>query len=314
MIDDESGQSDDAADDWNSLWPHLVGGGVVPDGDPRLKALDALGVVVRDPIRGWAVAGDLNEVVAESVRRTGTLVGLLSTAADLNSGDAGARVIATNEEATTLIAGATKRAKNLIWTAHPTDRRAEVLKRSLDRDVETLKKGVRYRTIYCDTARTRPGEVAWATAASAHGAEVRTATPPFTKCVFVDDDFAVIQDPEDDVNAPEYMHRGGILVTNPLIIKTLKRSYERDWDLARRWMDEALHALSDDFPNDRQLSIITWLIDGVQPATIAKRLNISQRTYDNERSTIFSAMGVKSHAGLGYYWNNLERNREAGAT
>ncbi|WHM36287.1 hypothetical protein [Streptomyces sp. BPTC-684] len=288
-----------------ALRARLDKGDLADAGEPGLDELVSLGLARLEPIHGRYMGSDLHGAIAEAADRMSRLSTILAAAEreSTQSGDGGIRWVPRNDLATTFISQACESATSYVWTSHPTDRRADMLAASVLRDVRMIEQGVELRTIYPDTARTRPGEIAWATAVSEAGGEVRTDEPPFMRMVAIDGDAVVVEDPAHD-DSDDTALRPAYIVTHRGMVEILERAYLRQWDAADPWMGGALRRRDGTFTTRRQRKIMNYLRDGHKAVWIQKKLVISPSTYQNEISKLYKGSGMDSLFALGYWWHS----------
>lgn len=286
-------------------------GGLVKDGESGLDELMILSLARRDPIHGQYMNGDLPSAISDMADRMGRLAALLRAGEeeDRQHSRGGIRWVPTNNHATAVLSAACETVASYVWTCHPTDRNADVLASSVTRDLGLLERGVQMRTIYPDTARTRPAETAWAAAVSEAGAEVRTDVPPFMRMVIVGGDehgrgaVAVVEDPE-HTDASGTQPRPAYIVTSAVMIKVLEHAYSRQWDAAEPWMGGIRRRPDGTFTTPRQRKILNALRDQTPASVIQRELGISAKTYQNDIAKLYEGSSTKGLFALGYWWGS----------
>lgn len=183
-------------------------------------------------------------------------------------------------------------ARSELLTAQPFGRRpADTLADVIDRDVQTLKRGVHMRTLYQHSARHSPVTREYVEEVIAHGAEVRTLDEFFKRLIVVDRQVAIIPGAESYAVA--------VAIHEKSLISYLVDIFDRSWERAQPFLakdDKADRNIAQDV---RALTI-RLLIEGHSDSASAKRLGVSTRTYAGYIAALKSEYGVDTRFQLGY--------------
>ncbi|MFB6629925.1 hypothetical protein ACFCWY_08525 [Streptomyces sp. NPDC056362] len=209
--------------------------------------------------------------------------------------EVGIKYLATNEEAQAAVVEAMHGIKSAVWTAHPVERTPQTMAITKQRDLDNLARGIKYRTIYLDSARNQPHQRGWAEAVTELGAEVRTLPGGFQRMVIVDGDKpngrAIISDHRP---GPDYLHRDkGWLVTHPGMVAQLVAVYEEQWNRADPWTGGyARFSGTVNFTPDDE-KILRGLFAKKTHEAIATELGVNLRTVTNRLGRIYEALGLE---------------------
>ncbi|MFI2031386.1 helix-turn-helix transcriptional regulator [Streptomyces buecherae] len=295
------------------LAARLLTGATCHEDTPGLAELAGLGLVVRDPASGGYAAADLRHAERASLEagRTAIVAHLAQMSAvtkavlaleALSSGEnrEGAPVfLATPEQANASISQALEAASDYVHTAQPTPRPEGALRRSADRDIEIMSRGVKYRTIYSDSARTRPAERAWASEVSAHGAEVRTLAADFERIIIIDGRAAFISN-----CLGEPGNKQGYMITHPATVAFLAAGYQQQWDRAEPWLGGRRQSSHTTITTARTREILRAMMAGQTDKQIATHLGLSERTVTTEVGKLYEAVRVETRFQLGAWWES----------
>ncbi|WP_369376091.1 hypothetical protein [Streptomyces sp. cg36] len=205
--------------------------------------------------------------------------------------------------ATQRLTQAADAAESYIWTAHPIPRPPEYLTASLPRDRELLARGIAYRTLYPDTARTQPAEQEWSKAVSELGAEVRTApAPEIERMVIVDRRMVVLTD--------HVWGGAGFVVTHGGLVAAFTEVYERQWARAEPWLGGAQRPMTATVTDATSRSILALLWDGKTDSQIASALGMSVRTLNKLTAALYEVSGTTTRFQLGAWWGSDAGTRE----
>ncbi len=109
-----------------------------------------------------------------------------------------------------------------LLTAQPEARRdAPTLAKAALRDIATVERGVRMRTLYQHSARRSSSTHKYVAAVTARGAEVRTLDEFFNRMIVVDRQIAVIPHQEQAMVA--------VVVREPAVVEYLADVFDRSW-------------------------------------------------------------------------------------
>ncbi|MER7952005.1 hypothetical protein ABTY59_31905 [Streptomyces sp. NPDC096079] len=222
------------------------------------------------------------------------------------SEEGGMKFLATLEECREAVVEITHGVRASIWTAQPVERTPKTMEKSTPRDLDNLVKGVKYRTIYLDSARHQPHQRTWAEKVTELGGEVRTLPGGFQRMVIVDgkeaNGRAIISDHRP---GPGYLSRNtGWLVTNAGMVAQLVAVYEEQWNRADPWTGGyARFASSVGFTSDDE-KILRGLLERRTHESIAGELGVDLRTITNRLGRIYKSLGLnggdKFSLGMAY--------------
>ncbi|MEV6397347.1 LuxR C-terminal-related transcriptional regulator [Streptomyces sp. NPDC051907] len=289
----------------------------------ELSELRALGLVVRDPYEGkwflhdpqhvWReqVARGLDEITA-AVERIEQLPRLLAMLPRQHGGQGGIRILNDKDEANQAMLRAEAAATKYIWTAQPIDRPVKTMQARTPKDVANIKRGIALRTIYKESARTRPHQAEWAAAVAEAGAEVRTTSKPFLRMVIIDGSTVLVSNYLDLAANGEPSRNAAVLVTHPEVIAFLVEVYGMQWRDADPWLSGHDIRLPKTVISQRQREIMIGLTAGKTQTGIGRDLGLSERTVRAELRALFELYGVQSEFALGRAFERSETARRAG--
>ncbi|MCL7381236.1 LuxR C-terminal-related transcriptional regulator [Streptomyces sp. 35G-GA-8] len=308
----------DISEETHALLRRLIRGEQVTGTEPGLAELAALGLAVHNPHDDRWSSADLwhAEQTALAAERAGIAHHLqrMRRLSELHremrnieppSGN-GIEFLDRIELVNAAIVQATNSATSRICTAHPQDRKVDTLRKALVADVAVLQRGVGYRTLYPDTARTRPGEKEWAAAASGHGAEIRTLATDFERMILVDNKVAVIADHRGEPNRDV-----AFKVTHPGMLAFFHHVYEQQWERAEPWMGGRFRRREQaTLTTSRSRRILNKLREGRALKQIASELGVSLRTVNTDLNKLYEAVGVDTLFALGVWWGSEAAAKE----
>lgn len=167
----------------------------------------------------------------------------------------------------------------------------EVLTSLVERDLETLRRGKRMRTVYhASTRYHQPTREYVATLARA-GGQYRTLDEPYTRLIIMDRRVAVIP-VADDMSLAAFIHDPGVV--NYLAEEVFERMWSRALDF------EGDRAIPQQVVSRLRQTIIDLLLDGTNHRVIARRLGISERTLARHIAEMREEHQVESLFQLGY--------------
>ncbi|MFC9650975.1 hypothetical protein [Streptomyces sp. NPDC056937] len=305
----------DMSEEARALLHRLVQGDQVESADPGRAELAALGLAVHNPHCDLWGLSDLShaEQTALAAERAGIAEHLqrMRQLSELHgelrrelrntksSSVDGIEFLDRLDIVTSTISQAMDSARSRIRTAHPQDRKAEILRKAAESDVKVLRRGVAFQTLYPDTARTRPGEQEWAATVSEHGAEVRTVATAFERMILVDDKLAVVADHRGEPNRDI-----AFKVTHPGMVALLHRIYEQQWERAEPWAGGRLLRKAETVTTGRSRRILNKLREGRTLKQIATELGVSLRTVNSDLNKLYEAVGVNTQFALGVWWSS----------
>ncbi|MGE7439599.1 hypothetical protein [Kitasatospora sp. NPDC001175] len=173
-------------------------------------------------------------------------------------------------------------------------RSQETLDGTFDRDIATLRRGVRMHTLYHEEARSGEAMSAWVSTMTAAGAEIRTLAEPFQRMIIIDRRIAVIPGNEILITSREAV---AYMVNDPGVAEHLAKSFERDWARADPWGRQPTGTLT-----ERQEIIMKGLAAGDSQVVIARRLGMSKRAMAEAIAELKDAYNAKSLFELAHKW------------
>ncbi|MGI5211376.1 helix-turn-helix transcriptional regulator [Plantactinospora sp. CA-290183] len=159
-------------------------------------------------------------------------------------------------------------------------------------DHENLRRGVRYRVLFPDRARTLPGLASRLGALAIAGAEVRTVPEVPMDATVVDGALAML--PSDGRDG----RPGGVAMFRlPSVVSTIVELFERIWP-------SAVSLTASDVPEgagltERERELLALLSAGCTDESAAVRLGISVRTVRRMMSAIMNRLGARSRFQAG---------------
>ncbi|MFE7777032.1 LuxR C-terminal-related transcriptional regulator [Streptomyces sp. NPDC057445] len=165
-----------------------------------------------------------------------------------------------------------------------------VLEEALARDHALLSRGVRMRTLYHHTARFNGPSQAYVAAATALGAEYRTAHELFGRLILFDRKVAFIPEREDTW--------GAVVIREPSVVAYLHEVFEQAWNRATPFSD-AGHDGLERVAKEIDRTIVRLLAQGLKDETIGRRLGMSLRTTRRHVADIMEALGAESRFQAG---------------
>ncbi|MFD9405805.1 hypothetical protein ACFWBN_02110 [Streptomyces sp. NPDC059989] len=289
------------------------GAGACPDDRPALEELLALGLVTPSLyVPGRFEPTDVQQAERNATIRElgairhhlGRLSGVPDLFAALPKGLApapleGIERLASLDDAnrmlTTLISGT----ESSVWSAHPKDRPAWSLEKSLARELELVRQGKRFRTIYPSSARQREAESKWVSTMSAAGAKVRTRVPDFVRMIIVDGRTVIVSDPKD----PEGTTTSAYCITHPVVVSIMVAVYEQLWARSEPWKGgRGPEPTGGAVTTPQTRALYRMLRAGKGRAEVARRLEISERTVTTLLNRLYEATGTDNLLALGEWW------------
>ncbi|WP_093717480.1 LuxR C-terminal-related transcriptional regulator [Actinacidiphila alni] len=168
---------------------------------------------------------------------------------------------------------------------------AAVMAASRELDLQSLRRGVRMRTVYLDSVRNDQATVQYAEWLNELGGTVRTVPALPLRMIIADGSTAVVPlDPDDP-------GKGAVLLRSPGILAALCALFEQVWTRARPLGEAAqrdTHGLTD---QERQL--LQLLADGLTDERAAQRLGVSLRTVRRMMSALMTRMDSRSRFQAG---------------
>ncbi|PBC66213.1 regulatory LuxR family protein [Streptomyces sp. TLI_235] len=210
----------------------------------------------------------------------------------LRHGSGHFRVITSMLEVRLALTEAAQRCSEEVLSSQPGggSRVVEAMDEAMERDRKILERGVRMRTLYHHTARFNGPSQAYVAAASAIGAEYRTAHELFGRLVIFDRKLAFI--PPDDGT------RGAIAISEPSVVAYLAEIFEQAWAHATPFVDAASQGLGQ-VAREVDRTILRLLAAGLKDESIARRLGMSLRTVRRHIADVMEQLRVDSRFQAG---------------
>ncbi|WP_327304720.1 helix-turn-helix domain-containing protein [Streptomyces sp. NBC_01298] len=297
------------------LLREMHGGRAVCKDEPAIDELLALGLAKWATLPAAYVASDTRDAeraytqrMAQEIRSAlHRIESMHAFADDLRgieggAGDGGVQVIEDTREVTVALGRVAGSAKFSVLTAHPKIRKQDTLDRALPTDLAMLARGVTFRTIYLDNARSRVPEQGYAAAMTAAGAEVRTALPGFERMIIADERIAFLADHLGD---PERVP--ALMVTHPSLVKLFVNVFWQQWDRAEPWTGEP--RLADSITTPRSRRMLRRLSEGKNIKAIAAELDVSVSTLYADRNALHAATDTTTEFQLAIWWATSEQAR-----
>ncbi|MEX0173129.1 LuxR C-terminal-related transcriptional regulator [Streptomyces sp. LMG1-1-1.1] len=156
---------------------------------------------------------------------------------------------------------------------------------------ELLRRGIRMRTIYLDSARNSPHTIEYVNWLSERGAQIRTAPVLPTRMIITDRSTAVIPVNSDDTAA------GAVVLTGQGTLTALCALFDTTWASAQPLGQAGTrdsHGLT-----GPEATTIRLLSEGFTDEAIAKRLGVSQRTARRVATDLMERLGARSRFEAG---------------
>jgi DNA-binding CsgD family transcriptional regulator len=306
----------------------MAAGGSPRDGDePALNTLWEWGLIAADPNRPdrlvtldprRAVQDKARASVAAIARRAAQLSQLPDVADQLAAHyersrtrpGVGCEYLDDPAEVNARIGAALGNAEEELLTAQPGGPRTrELLDIAVGRDSKALARGVKVRTLYRDVVRTDPVTREWATVMTGRGAQFRTISSPFHRCVVVDRRHAFIDDYVN--NGPSH---AAWYVQDPAMVAWIVAVFDEVWRRAEVWNGEVrsagygLMVGAGQRTTRMQREILRDTCEGIMQEATAARLGISVRKIVTELQTLRTMFGASTTTALAFKWaSNPER-------
>lgn len=183
----------------------------------------------------------------------------------------------------------------------------EAMQEAFSRDRMMLERGVSIRTLYHHTARFNGPSQAYVAAASALGAQYRTAHELFGRLIVFDRELAFIP----ALGASW----GAVVIREPSTVAYLCEIFEQTWEQATPFADAAVEGL-ERVSREIDETILKLLASGLKDETIARRLGMSLRTTRRHIAEIMGRLNADSRfqAGVAAATMGLLRPEELSGT
>ncbi|MEU0548236.1 helix-turn-helix transcriptional regulator [Micromonospora sp. NPDC005979] len=169
----------------------------------------------------------------------------------------------------------------------------EILDALMSRSLETIRRGVRQRTIYQHAVRSHRPTLEYAMRVMAAGAEIRTVDRVIDRLIICDRRVSFISA---DDNAEE---AAALEIRNPGVVGFLVKAFEHTWDRAIA-VNASYGFRPEDVLTDIELSVARMIVSGSTEDKIARNLGIGRRTVAEYASRLARHLGSRSRAQLGY--------------
>ncbi|MEV6464219.1 helix-turn-helix domain-containing protein [Kitasatospora sp. NPDC051702] len=202
------------------------------------------------------------------------------------------QVIATLPEVRAALDRASAECRSEVLTSQPGggSRVPAAMEDALRRDRVLLARGVRMRTLYHHTARFNGPSQAYVEAATALGAEYRTAHELFGRLIVFDRELAFL--PLDDGSW------GALVVRQKALVAYLCEIFEQTWTLARPFAEAAEDGFGQ-VAQELDQTIVRMLAAGLKDEAIARRLGMSLRTARRHIADIMDELAADSRFQAG---------------
>ncbi|GAA0306660.1 helix-turn-helix transcriptional regulator [Streptomyces polychromogenes] len=201
-------------------------------------------------------------------------------------------VVSGMQTVRTLMTRAAAACRGEVFTCQPAGgfRTPDTLRDTLERDRPLLERGVRLRVLHPHTSRFHAPTQAYVAAASALGAEHRTAHELFGRLVVYDRETAFL--PLSDGSW------GAVVIREPHTVAFLCELFEQSWEQAAVFADAASQGL-EQVAREIDRTILRMLGTGLKDEAIARRLGMSLRTARRHIADIMDRLGADSRFQAG---------------
>lgn len=183
-------------------------------------------------------------------------------------------------------------AEEELLTAQPeAGRNPRALAKAALRDIGTVERGVKMRTLYQHSARRSSSTHKYVAAVTARGAEVRTLDEFFNRMIVVDRRVAMIPH--------QGQFRVAVVIREPAVVDYLVDVFERSWARARPFTNKET-SLMKDIASEQRAMTMRMLIEGHADPVSAKRLGVSPRTYAGYVADLKTEYDADTRFQLGY--------------
>lgn len=159
-------------------------------------------------------------------------------------------------------------------------------------DFDNLRRGVRYRLLYPDQARTAPALARHLSRLVQAGAEVRTMPSVPINALVIDRELTLLPR-EARVQGPCALAHFRL----PSVVVTTLELFERVWSSAVPLASQEMPASCD--LSDRERELLTLLSAGCTDLTVAARLGVSVRTVRRMMADVMNRLGARSRFQAG---------------
>ena len=179
-----------------------------------------------------------------------------------------------------------------LLTAQPeAGRNPGVLARAALRDIGTVERGVKMRTLYQHSARRSSSTRKYVAAVTARGAEVRTLDEFFNRMIVVDRRVALVPN--------QGQLSSAVVVREPAVVAYLVDVFQRSFERARPFTSRDTSLLKD-IASEQRAMTMRMLIEGHADPVSAKRLGVSPRTFAGYVADLKTEYDAQTRFQLGY--------------
>ncbi|WP_424213173.1 LuxR C-terminal-related transcriptional regulator [Streptomyces sp. BI20] len=215
--------------------------------------------------------------------------------------ESGVRVLSHIDTVKMEIGAAADAAEVSVFTSHPKVRFADTLTNAWATGRVLVERGLTFKTIYLDNARTRQPEQEYVAKMTAIGGEIRTALPPFERMIIFDERLAFLTDHEGDQET-----KPAVMVTHPSLVRFIVNVFHQQWDRAEPWDVETVSGVT----TLRTRGILRRLSAGMPVKAIAQALKISPATLYTDMKALREHLGVETDWQVAMWWATSEEARK----
>lgn len=180
-----------------------------------------------------------------------------------------------------------------LLTAQPRGGRSrQILATAAERDIRTLERGVKMRTLYQHPARRSIATREYVARVTAAGAEVRTLDEFFNRLIVIDRELAIIPVTSASDHAAVAIHHRSL-------VDYLVDIFDRFWERARPFTQRDAET-SQGIADDVRAMTLRMLIEGHSDPASAKRVGVSPRTYAGYVAALKEEYKAQTRFQLGY--------------
>jgi DNA-binding CsgD family transcriptional regulator len=166
------------------------------------------------------------------------------------------------------------------------------LQQALPRDLESVRRGVRVRTLYQHTTRTQLSMRSYVAAMVEAGAQIRTADQLAERMFIFDRELAFIPKRSHPDQPP-----GAVVVREPVLISFLCTLFDQFWANAVPFITDGPGYQN--VSNELRVALLDLLAQGLKDEVVAKRLGMSVRTCRRHIASIMQELGAESRFEAG---------------
>jgi DNA-binding NarL/FixJ family response regulator len=166
------------------------------------------------------------------------------------------------------------------------------LQQALPRDLASVRRGVRVRTLYQHTTRTQLSMRSYVSAMTEAGAQIRTVDQLAERMFIFDRELAFIPKRSQPDQPP-----GAVVVREPVLISFLCTLFDQFWANALPFITDGPGYQN--VSNELRVALLDLLAQGVKDEVVAKRLGMSVRTCRRHIASIMQELGAESRFEAG---------------